>query len=210
MPVTQSENSREGGSPTVARFGETHWSVIRSAMDKQCPADADTALEKLCRVYWPPLYAYVRRLGESPHDAQDLTQAFFARFLDKDFLASVDQAKGRFRSFMLAALKHFLSNERDKQRYIGPVKMSDQRTAPTAAGLQKNWIAIGEKCGEQAAITHGQRIPGNCGGGRHVTGENTSAARPTRPALCHSCVGVQTTARRREMFQSNVIGTIAV
>ncbi len=116
MPVSQSDNSREGGSPTVARFGETHWSVIRSAMDKQCPADADTALEKLCRVYWPPLYAYVRRLGESPHDAQDLTQAFFARFLDKDFLASVDQAKGRFRSFMLAALKHFLSNERDKQR----------------------------------------------------------------------------------------------
>ncbi|HEV7924399.1 MAG TPA: sigma-70 family RNA polymerase sigma factor [Verrucomicrobiae bacterium] len=116
MPVSQSENSRERGSLTVARFGETHWSVIRSAMDKQRPAGADAALESLCRVYWPPLYAYIRRLGESPHDAQDLTQAFFARFLERDFLAAVDQEKGRFRSFMLAALKHFLSNERDKQR----------------------------------------------------------------------------------------------
>jgi RNA polymerase sigma factor (sigma-70 family) len=100
----------------VARFGDTHWSIILSAMDKQRPADAAAARERLCRVYWPPLYAYVRRVGESPHDAQDLTQEFFARFLEKDYLAAVDQAKGRFRSFMLAALKHFLSNERDKQR----------------------------------------------------------------------------------------------
>lgn len=78
--------------------------------------EAADAREKLCRVYWPPLYAYIRRLGETPHDAQDLTQEFFARFLEKDYLAAVDQAKGRFRSFMLAALKHFLSNQWDKQR----------------------------------------------------------------------------------------------
>jgi RNA polymerase sigma-70 factor (ECF subfamily) len=116
MLASNSENLRDGGSPTVARFGETHWSVILSAMDKQRPVEAADALERLCRVYWPPLYAYVRRSGESPHDAQDLTQEFFARFLDKDYLTAVDQAKGRFRSFMLAALKHFLANERDKQR----------------------------------------------------------------------------------------------
>jgi RNA polymerase sigma factor (sigma-70 family) len=116
MPASSSEIPREGGSPTMARFDDTHWSVILSAMDKQRPAEAADARERLCRVYWPPLYAYVRRLGESPHEAQDLTQEFFARFLKKDYLAAVDQAKGRFRSFMLAALKHFLSNERDKQR----------------------------------------------------------------------------------------------
>jgi len=116
VPASDSEIPREGGSPTVARFGETHWSVILSAADKRRPAEAADALEKLCRVYWPPLYAYIRRLGESPHDAQDLTQEFFARFLDKNYLAAVDQAKGRFRSFLLAALKHFLANERDKQR----------------------------------------------------------------------------------------------
>jgi RNA polymerase sigma factor (sigma-70 family) len=116
MPASRSEYPGRGGSPTVARFEQTHWSVIRSAMDKQCPDAAADALERLCRIYWPPLYAYVRRLGESPHDAQDLTQEFFARFLDKDFLAAVDESKGRFRSFMLAALKHFLANERDKRR----------------------------------------------------------------------------------------------
>src|SRR5580658_9152963 len=116
MPASRSEKFPEGGSPTVARFGDTHWSVILAAMDKHRPVEAADALERLCRVYWPPLYAYVRRLGESPHDAQDLTQEFFARFLDKEYLAAVDQAKGRFRSFMLAALKHFLSNQRDRQR----------------------------------------------------------------------------------------------
>jgi RNA polymerase sigma-70 factor (ECF subfamily) len=116
VPLSNTEILPEGASPTVARFGETHWSVILSAMDKQRPVEAADALERLCRVYWPPLYAYVRRLGESPHDAQDLTQEFFARFLDKDYLAAVNQSKGRFRSFMLAALKHFLANQRDKQR----------------------------------------------------------------------------------------------
>lgn len=115
MPASNPESPRQGGAPTLARFGETHWSVVLSAMDKHRPVDATEALERLCRVYWPPLYAYVRRMGESPHDAQDLTQEFFARFLDKDYLAAVDQAKGRFRSFLLASLKHFLANERDKQ-----------------------------------------------------------------------------------------------
>jgi RNA polymerase sigma-70 factor (ECF subfamily) len=74
------------------------------------------SLEKLCRAYWTPLYAFVRRQGESPQDAQDLTQGFFARLLEKDYLKDVDRNKGRFRSFLLAALKHFLSNERDRKR----------------------------------------------------------------------------------------------
>ena len=73
-------------------------------------------MEKLCRVYWLPLYTYIRRQGENPHDAQDLTQDFFARLLEKDFLVSVDQRKGSFRSFLLASLKHFLSNQRDRAR----------------------------------------------------------------------------------------------
>ena len=74
---------------------------------------ATDALEKLCRTYWFPLYAYVRRSGYAAHDAQDLTQGFFARLLEKNFLESVDRRKGRFRSFLLASLNHFLANERD-------------------------------------------------------------------------------------------------
>ena len=69
----------------------------------------------LCRAYWYPLYAFVRRQGHGPEEAQDLTQEYFARLLEKDFLDAVDPAKGKFRSFLLAACKHFLSNERDRQ-----------------------------------------------------------------------------------------------
>ena len=87
-----------------------------SAAGRQNPGQAAESLEKLCSLYWRPLYAYIRRQGESPHDAQDLTQEFFLRLLKKDWLNAVDQGKGRFRSFLLAALKHFLSNERDRAR----------------------------------------------------------------------------------------------
>ena len=74
------------------------------------------ALEVLCRSYWQPLYAYVRRKGYSTHDAQDLTQAYFERLLEKKFLRQVAPSKGRFRSFLLASLKHFLANEADRAR----------------------------------------------------------------------------------------------
>jgi len=74
------------------------------------------ALEQLCRVYWYPLYAYVRRRGYSPEDAQDLTQGFFARLLEHNWLARADQARGRFRTFLLTAMERFLANEWDKAR----------------------------------------------------------------------------------------------
>jgi len=77
-------------------------------------AGAHAALSTLCRAYWYPLYAYVRRQGSSPHDAQDLTQEFFARLIEKGWLDAVARERGRFRSFLLAAMKHFLANERDK------------------------------------------------------------------------------------------------
>jgi RNA polymerase sigma factor (sigma-70 family) len=110
----------EQGPPTdgvgAAQFGQTQWGVVLAAAGKKDLASAEQSLEKLCRVYWLPLYTYVRRQGESPHDAQDLTQEFFTRLLEKDFLDSVDQTKGRFRSFLLASLNHFLSNQRDRAR----------------------------------------------------------------------------------------------
>ncbi len=74
------------------------------------------ALAALCEIYWFPLYAYVRRSGYTSHDAQDLTQEFFAQLLEKDFLQSVDHRRGKFRSFLLAALKHFLSHQRERAR----------------------------------------------------------------------------------------------
>jgi RNA polymerase sigma-70 factor (ECF subfamily) len=99
-----------------AQFDQTHWSLVLSAAGRRNPSQAAKSLEQLCSLYWPPLYAFIRRQGESPQDAEDLTQEFFLRLLDKDYLKTVDQSKGRFRSFLLASLKHFLSNERDKAR----------------------------------------------------------------------------------------------
>jgi RNA polymerase sigma-70 factor (ECF subfamily) len=75
---------------------------------------ATEALTELCRTYWYPLYAFLRRRGHATHEAEDLTQAFFARLLDRPFLANIDRQKGKFRSFLLASLKHFLSDEKDR------------------------------------------------------------------------------------------------
>jgi RNA polymerase sigma-70 factor (ECF subfamily) len=86
------------------------------AAGRHSSPQAREALATLCRTYWYPLYVFVRRQGFSAEESQDLTQEFFARLLEKDFLAVVDREKGRFRSFLLAACKHFLCNERNKAR----------------------------------------------------------------------------------------------
>jgi len=96
-------------------FRTTHWSVVLAARTG-ADSRATAALETLCRAYWYPLYAFVRRQGYAPEDAQDLTQGFFARLLEKEYLTAVNPAKGRFRSFLLAALKHFLADARDRSR----------------------------------------------------------------------------------------------
>jgi RNA polymerase sigma-70 factor (ECF subfamily) len=100
---------------SASRFATTHWSLIVAARQRAEPG-ADDALASLCAAYWYPLYAFVRRRGHGADEAQDLTQEFFARLLEKDFLAQADQARGRFRSFLLAACGHFLANERDRAR----------------------------------------------------------------------------------------------
>jgi len=95
------------------RFATTRWSQVIAAGRAQTPSSRD-ALAGLCEAYWYPLYAYVRRWGHGPDEAQDLTQEFFTRLLEKHYLRDADPTRGRFRSFLLASLKHFLSNERDR------------------------------------------------------------------------------------------------
>jgi len=114
-PAGMSSTSTPAPRASDAWFVTTHWSVVLSAQEKPS-STANPALETLCRTYWPPIYAFVRRQGYSPPDAQDLTQEFFSRLLEKDYMASVNSSKGRFRSFLLASLKHFLANEWDKAR----------------------------------------------------------------------------------------------
>jgi RNA polymerase sigma-70 factor (ECF subfamily) len=100
---------REGG------FATTRWSVVLEAARQSTPASRE-ALSTLCSVYWYPLYAYLRRRGHGVHEAQDLTQGFFARFLEKNYLQVLDPGRGKFRSYLLKALEHYLANEWDRAR----------------------------------------------------------------------------------------------
>jgi len=92
----------------AARFQTTNWSLVFAA------DGSPDALNDLCARYWSPVYAYVRRCGHDPADAEDLTQAFFSRMLEHRDLAQADPGRGKFRSFLLGSIKHFLSNERDR------------------------------------------------------------------------------------------------
>jgi len=98
-----------------ATFATTHWSLVLAAGDRASP-DADGAIEALCRTYWYPLYAYSRRRGETSEEARDLTQEFFLRLLEREFLKSADPQRGRFRAFLLTIFKRFLSHERERRR----------------------------------------------------------------------------------------------
>ena len=96
-------------------FTTTHWSLVLNAQDPASP-QAGEALEQLCRAYWYPLYAFARRLGHDDPTAKDLTQGFFASLIARNYLADVRREKGKFRSFLLAAFKHSIADDRDKAR----------------------------------------------------------------------------------------------
>lgn len=101
--------------PGAGRFATTHWSVVLAA-GRPKSASYQQALETLCQTYWFPLYTYLRRQGYDSHQAEDYTQAFFAGLLAREGLRLADPKRGKFRSFLLASLKHFLSNERARAR----------------------------------------------------------------------------------------------
>lgn len=112
MPAVDSRDEASSHGPAV--FVTTHWSLVVRAKE-QGSAEAAAALAELCAIYWRPLYVFARRFGRSPADAEDLTQSFFARLLEKRYLAAVDQDRGRFRSFLLTAFKRFMANEWDRE-----------------------------------------------------------------------------------------------
>jgi RNA polymerase sigma-70 factor (ECF subfamily) len=121
MAKSAHHNSPDGkpyaGTGRTGAFSTTHWSVVLTAGSGD-PAHSAAALEKLCRQYWHPIYAFVRRRGADRHEAEDLTQSFFAHLLDKESLKKVDRQKGKFRTFLLASLTNFLANEWDKRRTL--------------------------------------------------------------------------------------------
>jgi RNA polymerase sigma-70 factor (ECF subfamily) len=107
------ENPIQTPNPGGDVFATTRWTVVLAAGSGGGP-QADVALEELCRAYWYPLYAYIRRHSQSREDAEDLTQGFFARLLEKNYLEGITSDKGKFRAFLLVAVKRFLANEWDR------------------------------------------------------------------------------------------------
>lgn len=101
--------------PPVQEFGTTHWSMVLAAGQADSP-QAQAALDRLCRAYWHPVFAFIRRHGRSPDDARDLTQEFFARLILRGGFGKADPARGRFRAFLLASVRNFLSDARDRER----------------------------------------------------------------------------------------------
>lgn len=163
-PDFDSSTAGAAEAATTPAFTTTHWSVVLSARERTGPESA-AALETLCRAYWQPLYAFARRSGHSPADAEDLTQGFFARLLEKDFLLAAVREKGKFRSFLLTALKRFMANEWDRQHAqkrggftrfleIDP-ELAESRVMADPQGLQPDQVFD-----RQWALTLLQRIIG--------------------------------------------------
>ena len=117
-------------------FVTTHWTMVLSAGRKSSP-HSERALAELCQTYWYPLYAFVRRQGKTKEDAEDLVQTFFARFLEKNYLEGLAAERGKFRAFLLAALKHFLANEWDRAQA--------QKRGGGAEHLSLNWQDADER-----------------------------------------------------------------
>src|SRR5947209_16988388 len=134
-----SHDSADNSPAMPERFDTTHWSVVNAAGGTSATSSG-RALEELCRSYWYPLYAYVRRQGNNSDDAKDLTQEFFAKFLEKESFKLADRERGRFRSFLLTSLKHFLVNEWAKRRAVkrggGQVFSLDEQAAETRYGFE--------------------------------------------------------------------------
>lgn len=228
-------DSRPSVTPELeprATFRTTRWSVVFAAQRKSSSADVEESLETLCRQYWPPLYAYVRHRGHAVHDAQDLTQAFFARLLEKDWLAAADRERGRFRTFLLMALKRFLANEWDrsqtKKRGGGvnivnleaaeSISIPDPRTTTAESLFERRWaLTLLESVMERlraeydAAGRSGhyeQLKPYLTAARGGIDYEELGVALGMQPASARSAVH-RLRKRFRELFRDEVASTVA-
>jgi len=157
--MASKSSEQESVARGTAQFATTHWSVVLAAGDSASP-DSQEALESLCRQYWVPLYAFVRRSGREAEEAKDLTQAFFARLLERRILGQADQDRGRFRTFLLACLKNFLRDQWDKEkaqkRGGGVRQVSFVR--PEDPGLIPEWEGTASETPEHVYERHWARV----------------------------------------------------
>jgi RNA polymerase sigma-70 factor (ECF subfamily) len=150
-------SSRPSSSDAPRVFPNTRWSVVLAATQRPSPESA-AALEAICRAYWYPLYAYVRHCGQPPHDAQDLTQEFFCRLLEKRWLDSANPDRGKLRSFLIVALKNFMRKEwrrASAQRRGGghTTVQFDTAFAESRYAVDNHTLAADESFDQQWALT---------------------------------------------------------
>jgi RNA polymerase sigma-70 factor (ECF subfamily) len=126
------------GGARASNFPTTSWSLVLAA-GAHSTSDSRASLAALCKTYWPPIYAFIRRNGYDRDHAEDLTQAFFVTLLEKNYLAQADRERGRFRTFLLAAIKHFLANEWDKAHALK--RGGGTPVVPIASGEAETWYA---------------------------------------------------------------------
>lgn len=154
--MESSDPSEQPFLPQKEYFTHTDWFVVNTAAG-DTSVQSRSALEELCRNYWYPLYAFVRRQGHSPEDAQDLTQDFFARLLEKKYLRLANPERGKFRTFLLSSLKHFLVNEWEKSRAAkrggGQVISWDQQSAESRYLMEPRDDVTAEKLYERRWAT---------------------------------------------------------
>lgn len=214
-----------------AKFHTTRWSVVLAAQGKSSRSAAES-LEALCQQYWPPLFAFVRLRGYAEHDAQDLTQEFFARLLEKEWLMAADQQRGRFRTFLLTAMKRFLANEWDRkqtQKRGGASKVVNMDTAATISIPDHGHVSAEAIFDRQWALTLLDSVMVNLCCEYESTGRTfefellkpslTAERGTTDYAALAVTLGIQPASVRssvhrlrqrfRELFRAEVAGTVA-
>ena len=232
MPATlRDTTTREG------LFASTRWTIIRDAGEsKVSPSQSLNALSELCQIYWRPVYLFLRRQGTAQHDAQDLTQGFFADLIESRAYKRADPSKGRFRSFLLGAVKHFIADARDRERAqkrgggVAPVQLDEAAIseAEVQAARSDNWSAdrvyerewaaallrqaldrLNQECilAGKGALFDGLKSHLAAGTGTTVPYEEIAARLGRPPATLRSDVA-RLRARYRAILREEVCGTV--
>jgi RNA polymerase sigma-70 factor (ECF subfamily) len=232
--MAEGNTEKETGASDGGWFTTTHWSVVLTAGHSTAP-DARQALETLCRLYWYPLYAYVRRQGHSPEDAQDLTQDFFARFLEKKYFKLADPARGRFRTFLLTALKHFLANEWKKEHRLkrgggcrflpldpaaGEVRFAAEPAdaATPEVIYERRWAAallervlqlLGQECAAAGRTAQFEELKASLWGENQKATQDEIAARLGMSPGAYKVAAHRMRGRYRELLRTEIAHTVA-
>ena len=225
------EESLEG---QAAVFATTHWSTVLSAGQRTDP-ESQTALESLCRIYWHPLYSYVRRTGHEAEEAKDLTQEFFARILSRNAIGRADPARGRFRTFLLSALKYFLVNEWKKSCRLkrgGPleplpldIEAGEERfaierpdTASPEVVYERQWAAallervleqLGEECAANGRTVQFEELKSSLWGEHREATQAETARRLNMSEGAFKVAAHRLRARFRELLRREIAHTVA-